>query len=81
MAKLSANIQKALGFEYQLNKRQLIGMLVDIGSRKPVSCLNPEFGQSACWVPYDIYMENAMDGKELPIKSGVDVLTGYPLEV
>ncbi|KAB1224692.1 Mediator of RNA polymerase II transcription subunit 33A [Morella rubra] len=75
LAKLSANIQKALGFEYQLNKRQLIGMLVDIGSRKPVSCLNPEFGQSACWVPYDIYMENAMDGKELPIKSGVDVLT------
>lgn len=78
-AKLSANIQRVMGFEYQLNRSQLIGLLVDIASCKPVSCIHSQFGQSACWAPFDIYMENAMDGKQLPIKSAVDVLTGCPL--
>lgn len=80
LAKLSVNIQMVLGFEYHLNKRHIIGMLIDIPSCKPASCFHSEFSRSACWVPFDIYMENAMDGKQLPIKSAVDVLTGYPLE-
>ncbi|KAG6643626.1 mediator of RNA polymerase II transcription subunit 33A-like isoform X2 [Carya illinoinensis] len=75
LAKLSANIQRAMGFQYQLNRSQLIGLLLDIASCKPVSCFHSQFGQSACWAPFDIYMENAMDGKQLPIKSAVDVLT------
>lgn len=79
LAKLSANIQRAMGFQYQLNRSQLIGLLLDIASCKPVSCFHSQFGQSACWAPFDIYMENAMDGKQLPIKSAVDVLTGCPL--
>ncbi|KAK4582106.1 hypothetical protein RGQ29_025323 [Quercus rubra] len=74
LAKLSGNIQRVLGFECPLNKRQLTGMLVNIASCKPSPCFNSEFGRSACWVPFDIYMENAMDGKQLLIKSAVDVL-------
>ena len=72
--------QRVLGFECPLNKRQLTGMLVNIASCKPSPCFNSEFGRSACWVPFDIYMENAMDGKQLLIKSAVDVLAGYSLQ-
>jgi hypothetical protein len=80
LAKLSANIHRVLGFQYQLDKRHIIGMLVDIPSCKPAPCFHSGFSRSACWVPFDIYMENTMDGKQLPIKSAVDVLTGYSLE-
>lgn len=76
LARLTANIQRVLGFEYQLNKRQLIGMLIDIGSHQSVSHHNFEAGLSACWVAYDILMENAMDGKQLPVTSAIDVLAG-----
>ncbi|KAK9291133.1 hypothetical protein L1049_009321 [Liquidambar formosana] len=74
LVRLTANIQRVLGFEYQLNKRQLIGMLIDIGSHQSVSHHNFEAGLSACWVAYDILMENAMDGKQLPVTSAIDVL-------
>lgn len=75
LAKLSGNIQRVLDFEYQLNKRQLVGMLVNIASCKPLPHFHSEFDRSACWIPFDIYMENAMDGKQFLIKSAVDVLT------
>ncbi|KAK3018232.1 hypothetical protein RJ639_002766 [Escallonia herrerae] len=74
LLKLSANIQRALVFECQSNKRQLIGMLTSIASRKPASCCASEAGRFACWVPLDIYMENAMDGKQFPVTSAVDIL-------
>lgn len=76
LAKFLANIQRVLGFEYRLNRHKLIGMLINVGSHKPVSHCDSESGKSACWIPLDIYMENAMDGKQLPIKSATDVLAG-----
>ncbi|XP_059641819.1 mediator of RNA polymerase II transcription subunit 33A-like isoform X2 [Cornus florida] len=75
LVKLSANIQRALDFECQLNKHQLTGMLIDIGSCKPSPCCDSGSGRFACWVPFDIYMENAMDGKQLPVTSAIDILT------
>ncbi|CAB4315432.1 unnamed protein product [Prunus armeniaca] len=74
LARLSANIHSVLGFKYQLNKHRLVGVLLDIGSRKPVFHCNSGFGHSTCWVRFDIYMENAMDGKQLSIKSFIDIL-------
>ncbi|CAM8961864.1 unnamed protein product [Rhodiola kirilowii] len=71
---LSANIIGVIDFRYHLNKHRLIGMLVDTGIEKSWSCNNVEPGQSACWVSFDIYMENAMDGKQLPITSAIDIL-------
>ena len=65
-----------MDFEYQLNKRQLIGMLIHIGSNKPVSGCNSEAALSASWVSFDIYMENVMDVKQLPVKSAIVVLSG-----
>ncbi|KAB2621764.1 mediator of RNA polymerase II transcription subunit 33A-like [Pyrus ussuriensis x Pyrus communis] len=74
LARLSANIQRVSGFKYQLNKHQLIGVLLDNGSQKPVFHCNSGFGHPTCWVRFDIYMENAMDGKQLSIKSVIDIL-------
>ncbi|XP_024186515.1 mediator of RNA polymerase II transcription subunit 33A isoform X1 [Rosa chinensis] len=73
LARLSVQLQRVLGFEYQLNKRQLIGVLLDIGSQKPPFHFNSGFGPSTCWVPLDIYMENTMDGKQLSIKSAINI--------
>ncbi|KAF8397078.1 hypothetical protein HHK36_015985 [Tetracentron sinense] len=74
LVRLSANIQRAMDLEYQLNKRQLIGVLIDIRSCSLSSC---NFGadRAACWVSFDIYMENALDGKQLPATSAIDILT------
>ncbi|EOY10864.1 Reduced epidermal fluorescence 4, putative isoform 1 [Theobroma cacao] len=83
LARLLANVKRIPSFEYQLKKHRLIGMLVGKGSCKPVSCCNFGSGQSACWVPFDIYMENAMDGKQLSVKSAIVILreTIYTLRV
>ncbi|KAE9447513.1 hypothetical protein C3L33_20589, partial [Rhododendron williamsianum] len=75
LVKLSANIQRAMGFQYQLHKHQLIGKLIDVRSCKPVPFCNSVSGWLACWVPFDIYMENAMDGKQFPVTSAIDILT------
>ncbi|XP_040372606.1 mediator of RNA polymerase II transcription subunit 33A isoform X2 [Rosa chinensis] len=80
LARLSVQLQRVLGFEYQLNKRQLIGVLLDIGSQKPPFHFNSGFGPSTCWVPLDIYMENTMDGKQLSIKSAINIHERDPLE-
>ncbi|KAF6172668.1 hypothetical protein GIB67_041991 [Kingdonia uniflora] len=75
LARLSSNVTRALGLEYQLNKRQLIGMLINIGSFSSASSCNFGAGRAACWIPFDIYMETSMDGKHIPASSAVDVLT------
>lgn len=76
----SANILRVVGCELRLDKRQIIGMLVANGSCKPVSLSNYESGRSSCWVALDVYMENTIDGKQLPIKSAIDVLAGKILK-
>lgn len=73
--KLSMNIKKALSGELLLNKHRLLGALMNAGSS-----LNPRnnsgAGKDACWIPVDIFMENAMDGKHLYAISSVEILTG-----
>ncbi|XP_057513892.1 mediator of RNA polymerase II transcription subunit 33A-like [Actinidia eriantha] len=75
VVKLSASIRGAMDFEYHLNKRQFIGMLIYIRSYKPALCCNSESGRFAFWVPFDINMEDAMDGKQFPVTSAIDILT------
>lgn len=74
LVRLSANVQRAMHGEYKLNKRQIIGMLIDIGSCSLASFHNFGAGQAACWLPFDIFMENAMDGRQLPGTSAIDIL-------
>ena len=69
-----------MGFQRQLDKRHLMGMLIENGLRKPFSLCNFRSDFSACWIAFDIYLENALDGKQLPIKAVVDVLAGKILK-
>ncbi|KAL5720764.1 hypothetical protein ACHQM5_013403 [Ranunculus cassubicifolius] len=73
-ARFSANIQQICLLENHLNKHHLISLLIDMGSCSWTSCSNFGTAQASCWVPYDIYMEAAMDGKTLPATSAIDIL-------
>lgn len=80
LERLLANIQRVYDSEYQLNRHQIIRMLIDIKPCKHMSYCNSESGQSSRWVSLDIYMENAMDGKQLHIRPSVAILTGDSFE-
>jgi len=76
LTKVSANMRGVSHFDYCPSKHQLVGTLINMASCKiPLRC-NYRFCQSPCWVPFDIYMENAMDSRQIPTKSAIDVLTG-----
>lgn len=76
LARLSASIHRIPFLQYQLQQKSLIARLVNVGFRKPISCVKFSSHHSACWVPFDIYMESAMDGKQLNLISSVIILTG-----
>ncbi|XP_045798649.1 mediator of RNA polymerase II transcription subunit 33A-like isoform X2 [Trifolium pratense] len=71
LRKVSTRIRGVSHFDYSLNKHQVVGMIVDVGSCKAL--LNSKY--RSCWVPLDIYMENAMNSRQIPIKSAIEVLT------
>ncbi|KAM7263346.1 hypothetical protein ACFE04_001029 [Oxalis oulophora] len=75
LARLSSNIQGALGFQYRLNNRNLTGTLLGIGSHRPLCNLASQPSQSSCWVLLDIFMENSIDGRQLPVASSILILS------
>ncbi|KAK9125877.1 hypothetical protein Scep_014723 [Stephania cephalantha] len=72
--KLLGDVQRAISFETHSNKRNIVGALVDLGSCSSVSSCNFRNGSAAGWAPFDIYMETAMEAKQLPATSAVDLL-------
>ncbi|KAJ0975421.1 hypothetical protein J5N97_017386 [Dioscorea zingiberensis] len=74
LSKLFTNIQKVMDGEYQLAKNQVIGVLIDVHSCGWTSCHNSGAGRTPCWIPFDISMENAMDGKHLNAISCIEIL-------
>uniref|UniRef100_A0A1D1Y8M9 GMP synthase [glutamine-hydrolyzing] n=2 Tax=Anthurium amnicola TaxID=1678845 RepID=A0A1D1Y8M9_9ARAE len=75
LVRLSANIQRAMDEKFQLNKCQPIGGLINVGSHDAKFCTRYVVNLPACWVPFDIFMENTMDGKHLYASSAIDILT------
>lgn len=75
LRKVSAKIRGVSHFDYSLNKHQVVGISVDVGPCKTLLKCN----YRSCWIPLDIYMENAMDSRQIPIKSAIEVLTGKSL--
>ncbi|XP_047322944.1 mediator of RNA polymerase II transcription subunit 33A-like [Impatiens glandulifera] len=69
----STNIQRILNFEYELNKRKMVGMLTCIQSCYRIPSCYSGSGLSACWIPFDICMENAMNGRQFSVTSSIDV--------
>lgn len=76
LERFSANIQRVFDYELRLDKHQLIGTLVVNESFKTVSLGNFESCHSACWISLDIYLEHIIDGRHLPIKSAINVISG-----
>ncbi|XP_049933972.1 mediator of RNA polymerase II transcription subunit 33A-like isoform X2 [Nymphaea colorata] len=74
LSRINTSIKKILAQEHQLNRCQAIGVLIDVGSCGYKSCHSFGVGRGACWIAFDIYMENVMDGKKLHATSAIDVL-------
>ncbi|KAJ6812124.1 putative mediator of RNA polymerase II transcription subunit 33A [Iris pallida] len=74
LVKLSANVQKASA-DSQLNRNHFLGILLNAKTCIPTSRYNSGAGRSACWISFHMFMENAMDGKNLHAMSAVDILT------
>ncbi|XP_022887125.1 mediator of RNA polymerase II transcription subunit 33A-like isoform X3 [Olea europaea var. sylvestris] len=74
LSKLSTNIHRTSVLECQLNKHQLIGAFLDNESCKLASPCHSVAGRFNCWVAFDICMEDAMDGKQFPVTSAIDIL-------
>ncbi|RWW46877.1 hypothetical protein BHE74_00047171 [Ensete ventricosum] len=75
--KMSSN-KKTKAFLHLIHiniKHHLLGTLADAGPCSLNSCNSSGAGRDACWIPIDILMENAMDGKHLYAISAVEVLT------
>ncbi|XP_073105034.1 mediator of RNA polymerase II transcription subunit 33A isoform X2 [Elaeis guineensis] len=72
---LSTNVQKAMDWECQINKHQLLGVMVDAGPSSYLSCHSSGTGRAACWISFDLFMENAMDGRQLHTVSATEILT------
>lgn len=69
-------MQKAMDWAYKLNKHQHLGVLVDDGPGSLLSGHGSGAGRAACWITFDMFMENAMDGKQLHPISAIELLTG-----
>lgn len=76
LSKLSTNIHRTSVLECQLNKHQFIGAFLDNESCKLASPCHSVAGRFNCWVAFDICMEDAMDGKQFPVTSAIDILKG-----
>ncbi|XP_020108026.1 mediator of RNA polymerase II transcription subunit 33A-like isoform X2 [Ananas comosus] len=72
---LFANVQRAMNMEYQLNKRQLLGVLIDAAPGNSFLSHISGAGKAACWICIDMFMENAMDGRQLHAISAIEILT------
>jgi hypothetical protein len=74
---LLSAIQKALTYTiHWLEKHPQLGVLFNTQPRNSSFVNNFSYGNSTCWIPFDMFMENAMDGRHLHVVSAIEVLTG-----
>jgi len=76
LVRLFANIQNANDGEYRLDKHQLTGVLLEVGSCGSTFRHSSGPSRTACWISIDIFMENTMDEKHVHTGSAIEVLTG-----
>jgi hypothetical protein len=75
---LLINIQRVCNADYQPNNKRLVGVLGNISSAPMLGQLSGA-GRAACWIIFDIYVEDAIDGKHLSSISAIEVLKGTHL--
>ncbi|KAH9309638.1 hypothetical protein KI387_037549, partial [Taxus chinensis] len=74
LPQLIGSIRRGLSREYQPSQHQAIKVLIDAGSRTSVFEHNFGVGRAASWLPLDLFMEDAMEGKYLPAPSSAEML-------
>ncbi|KAI4324560.1 hypothetical protein MLD38_030039 [Melastoma candidum] len=75
LSRLSVNFQKIFVPGCQISSRNFFGRLNSGRSMVAPSCSYSGSVISSCWAPFDIYMENIMDGRQLPTTSTIDKLS------
>eukprot|EP00253_Pinus_taeda_P001346 PITA_01346 len=71
---LSCCIQRGLSQEFQPSQHRTIRALIDTESSTSLFEHNHGVGRAASWLPFDMFMEDAMEGKQLPTTSAIDIL-------
>lgn len=73
---LIMNIQNVISTDYQLDRKRLLGVPVSIQPCSSAVYSIFRAGKVSCWISFDMFMENAMDGRHLHAISSVEYLTG-----
>uniref|UniRef100_A0A0A9CRH4 Mediator of RNA polymerase II transcription subunit 33A n=1 Tax=Arundo donax TaxID=35708 RepID=A0A0A9CRH4_ARUDO len=68
------NIRKVCNADYQPNNKRLVGVLGNMRSSGSLLGQLTGAGRAACWIIFDIYVENAIDGRHLSGISAIEVL-------
>ncbi|CAD6334493.1 unnamed protein product [Miscanthus lutarioriparius] len=72
---LIMNIQNVISTDYQLDRKRLLEVPVSIQPCSSAVYSIFRAGKGSCWIPFDMFMENAMDGRHLHAISSVEYLT------
>jgi hypothetical protein len=71
-------IRRVGNVDYQPNNKRLVDVLGNMRSRGSMLSQLTGAGRAACWIIYDIYLENAIDGKHLSAISAIVIIKGTP---
>lgn len=75
---LLINIWRVCKTDYQPNNKRILCVLGNMGSGGSLLGQLTGAGKPACWIIFDIYMENAIDGKHLSGISAIEIIKGIP---
>ncbi|KAL6896624.1 hypothetical protein ACP4OV_007196 [Aristida adscensionis] len=71
---LLINIRRVCNADYQPSDKRLVGVLDNMRSSGSLLGQLTGAGRAACWIIFDIYVENAIDGKHLSGISAIEIL-------
>ncbi|ONM26232.1 Mediator of RNA polymerase II transcription subunit 33A [Zea mays] len=71
---LLINIWRVCKAGYQPNNKHILGVLGNMGSGGSLLGQLTGAGRPACWIIFDIYVENAIDGKHLSVTSAIGII-------
>ena len=69
-------IRRVSNVDYQPNNKRLVDVLGNMRSRGSLLSQLTGAGRAACWIIFDIYLENAIDGKNLTAMSSIEIIKG-----
>ncbi|XP_066391509.1 mediator of RNA polymerase II transcription subunit 33A-like [Miscanthus floridulus] len=71
---LLINIRRVCKTDYQPNNKRILGVLGNMGSGGSLLGQLTGAGRPACWIIFDIYVENAIDGRHLSLISAIGII-------